>query len=290
MSWLRHDDDMLDHPKWIRALRDGGADALLIWWRLCAWSSRRLTDGVIPVDMIGEVGRIERSKNKLRALQALVDSGLCSRRADGALVIEGYLERNPSKADVLAQRASGTERKQKHRVRVSASREAARPAPDVPRDASTTRPDPVPIPSPSLSDESESARALDGADLPQVPGLTLVGAPPEPHPGTLKPSQRDQADAVPPSGPPGLRYRFRPDWDPSPAHRARGHEYGLTDEEMLQRAEDCRLKPIKHGFQDEDEHFFRELLWMKRDREKRVFKTQGEREAFELPGRERRAR
>ena len=41
MSWLRHDDDMLDHPKWIRALRDGGADALLIWWRLCAWSSRR---------------------------------------------------------------------------------------------------------------------------------------------------------------------------------------------------------------------------------------------------------
>lgn len=132
----------------------------------------------------------------------------------------------------------------------------------------------------------DSTRAPESP--PEVPGLTLVGAPPKPHPGPLQPSKREQArDAG--IGPPGLRYRFRPDWDPSPAHRARGHEYGLTDEAMLQRAEDCRNKPIKHGFYDEDEHFFRELLWMKQDREKQVFKTKAERDAFEMPGKERRA-
>ncbi len=167
MSWLRHDDDMLDHPKWIRALRDGGAEALLTWWRLCAWSSRRLTDGVIPVDMIGEVARVERSKSKLRALQVLVDVELCTRREDGAYVINDYLERNPSKAEVLEER--------ERRSQAQRNRRLAKPVTGhAPISHPTPCPSPVPsrpVPSPSLSYESESARA---PEVPDVPGLERV--------------------------------------------------------------------------------------------------------------------
>lgn len=285
MTWLRHDDDMLDHPKWIRALRDGGADALLVWWRLCAWSSRRLTDGVIPSDMVNEVARVERSKSKARAVQALVACGLCAWRDDGALTIVDYLERNPSKADVLAERDRRAQAQRNRRVGKDVTGYVTGHAPtsDPARDEVPSRP--VPSRPVSLSDESEGARAPE-VSPPEVPGLVVV------YPGPLQPSKRDQArNADPAAGqqPPGLRYRFRPDWAPSVEHGRRAQELGLTREEVFERAEDCLHKPIKHGFHDEDEHFFRELSWLKTDKEKRVFKSAKERDAFENPGRERRA-
>ncbi|HEU4582675.1 MAG TPA: hypothetical protein VFS67_30670 [Polyangiaceae bacterium] len=313
MSWLRIDDDMLDHPKWVRALRDGGPEALEIWMRLCAWCSRHLTDGEVPADMVDEVARIGRSKSRARALQALIACGLCTRhahdehtpstrRAHDALTIVGYLERNPSAASVRAERErrAKTQQDYRDRRRVTGHAPVTVTAALSPRDDVPSRPVPS-RPDPQECEDPERARAANDTPpnpnptrssgvrpVPEVPGLTVVGAPAEPHPGPLGPSRRDQGD--PAAGiPPGLRYRFRPDWDPSPEHRARGREYGLSDEEILQRAEDCRRKPIKHGFLDEDEHFFRELGWMKADRETRVFKTRGEREAFESPGLHRRA-
>ncbi len=90
---------------------------------------------------------------------------------------------------------------------------------------------------------------------------------------------------------PALRYKFREDWKPSKAHRARGQEMGLTDDEILERADDCLLKVIKQGFADEDKHFMRELGWAKRDKEVRIGKEQAyaNRKDFETPG-HRRAR
>lgn len=147
---------------------------------------------------------------------------------------------------------------------------------------------PLPTPNTQHPDpESASARELESP--PDVPGLTVVGAPPKPHPGPLRPSKRDREAAAPSGVQPVLRYQFRPDWWPSKAHQQRGREYGLTDEQIFDRADDCLKKPIKHGFTDEDDHFFRELGWMKRDRETQTFKSQRERDAFEMPGRERRA-
>lgn len=89
-----------------------------------------------------------------------------------------------------------------------------------------------------------------------------------------------------PGAQPALRYNFRSDWMPSKAHRARGLELGLSDEEILARAEDCRLKPIKQGFTDEDNHFMRELGWAKRDKDIQKAKeaSYANRKDFEVPG------
>jgi len=279
MSWLRHDDDMLDHPKWIRALRDGGAEALLIWWRLCAWSSRRLTDGVIPVDMIGEVARVERSKSKLRALQVLVDVELCTRRDDGALVINDYLERNPSKAEVLEER--------ERRARAQRNRRLAKPVTGhAPISHPPPCPSPVPsrpVPSPSLSNESESTRTPKVDRPPDVPGLEVV------HPGPLPQSKRERAecDALTDKGNP--RHEFTPGWSPGKSNQARGHELGLTDDEIWARWETCKDRYFPAPFQSDVKQFNRELAFAAQDKTTARFKlSKADRAAFEMPGRERR--
>lgn len=144
MSWLRDDDDMLDHEKWRRALRDGGDGALLVWARLRAWCSRRLTDGLVPADMVDEVAEIGRSKARARALRALVEHGLCARRVDGALTIVGYLERNPSRAKVLEERDRRSEAQRKRRLGESVTGHAPTSEPE--RNEVPARPGPIPSP------------------------------------------------------------------------------------------------------------------------------------------------
>jgi hypothetical protein len=86
-----------------------------------------------------------------------------------------------------------------------------------------------------------------------------------------------------------LRYTFDQNWKPHEEHRARGMELGLTDREIIARAEDCRLKPIKQGFFNEDDHFYRELAWAKRDKEIERAKKEAyaNRKDYELPGHDR---
>ena len=153
---------------------------------------------------------------------------------------------------------------------------------------------PMPEPSPVVDHPARGegkGRELEGKGVEvarapvEVPGLQIV------HPGPLQPSKREQAReaaAAQLTATSGAR-RFDPDWDPSPAHRARGRELGLTDKEILEEAEDCRRKLYPHGFLTEDDQFFRELTWLARDKEKQVFKSKAERDAFEMPGKERRA-
>jgi len=86
-----------------------------------------------------------------------------------------------------------------------------------------------------------------------------------------------------------LKYEFDPDWKPKSKHRARGLELGLTDDEILERAEDCRLKVHKQGFRREDTHFMRELGWAKLEKETRKAKElhHASRHRFESPGADR---
>lgn len=151
------------------------------------------------------------------------------------------------------------------------------------------RPDtPLPTPDPKPDPDPEA--------LPSVPGL--VKTHPPHHPGRLGPSRREQrreAEAARLGVTPALRIHFDPAWEPNEEHRARGFELGLTEAQMLERAEDCRRKPIKHGFTTEDDHFFRELSWLAADLKKQRFQgphqgSRHERERFETPGADRAAR
>lgn len=267
MTWLRFDDDMLDHEKWRSALREGGDAVLLVWFRLTSWCSRRLTDGRIPAKMVAEIACLERSKSRARALEALVESGLCARHIDGAIVISGYLERNPSKADVLAERdrRAKAQRDYADRKKLTGQRPIRLPGPDPvglpePDDVpSQSHPNPVPIP-----EEGERAPTL------------------------LPPSKRERRLDAQALSLNRLIHKYPPDFEPTKANQTRGHELGLSDEEIWQRWFESKEKPYPHGFEDPEAQFNRELAWAKSDREKRVFKTQSERDAFENPGRERR--
>lgn len=76
MSWLRLEDNMLDHPKWRRALREGGDGALLMWWRLNAWCSRHSTGGRVPGDLVESISCIGRRKSGHKQLGALIKAHL----------------------------------------------------------------------------------------------------------------------------------------------------------------------------------------------------------------------
>lgn len=144
MSWLRFEDNMLDHPKWRRALRQGGDAVVAVWVRLISWCSRNLTDGLIPADMVEEVAELRGDRGRRRALEALVSSMLVARDEQGACTIVDYLQRNPSKAQVLAARAAATARKEKHRLRSAGTQESPRGKASLGRDAATTHPISIP--------------------------------------------------------------------------------------------------------------------------------------------------
>lgn len=114
------------------------------------------------------------------------------------------------------------------------------------------------------------------------------------HPGPLQPSKRElqrEAEAARLGATPAFKHKFDPNWEPHDEHRARGHELGLSDAQILEEAEDCRRKTYTQPFTSEDDHFFRELKWLANDLEKNRFKelTRHDRERFEHPGRDRSA-
>jgi hypothetical protein len=125
VSWLRLEDNMLDHPKWRRALRMGGNDVVATWVRLVSWCSRNLTDGRVPADMVAQVAEV-RSVERSRSLRALADAGLiqfshgsdtgltsCSPGSD--VLVTDYLQRNPSRSQVLEERSRRSESQRKRR-------------------------------------------------------------------------------------------------------------------------------------------------------------------------------
>jgi hypothetical protein len=75
-------------------------------------------------------------------------------------------------------------------------------------------------------------------------------------------------------GSPSPRIKFRADWKPTKDVREYGRQLGLSDDEMRDRAEHCRLKLYTHAFSTEDEQFRRELLWLRNDKETKQFRDQ----------------
>lgn len=288
MSWLRLDDDMLDHPKWVRAIRDGGSAALHLWVALCSWCSRHLTDGVVPADIVPTLTQQLRARDRSKALSALESSQLVASDEPGAIRIVDYLERNPSRAETMAlrERRAKAQRDYVDRKKLTGQQPIAhlddRPPPDTaPSRPVPARPDPR---------ESESApRALD-VRPPEVPGLTVVALPGPARTGPIKASRRETAETALLGARGVARYEYTPGWKPTrEVNLARALELGITEAELWERWDQVQDKHYSQAFRSDEKQFNRELAWLVADKRKAGFQSQSkrDREAFELPGRER---
>jgi hypothetical protein len=142
MSWAKLADDFHSHPK-VLAVGNVGAG---LFARSVAYAAHYLTDGFIPTASARMLAGPDQA-----IVDELVTAGLWD-PCPGGYRIHEYLERNPTKATVLARRATEREKKMRQASRrdsPGASRGEARGIP----------PTPVPVPVP-IKDPDARARAL----------------------------------------------------------------------------------------------------------------------------------
>lgn len=118
MSWAKLDDDFHDHPK-VEAVGNEGAGVIA---RLISWSSRHLTDGIVPlwkVMAIASNRKIQDPAVREESARTLVGDLLSARwldlREGDNFYIHNYHKRNPSAAKEREKRAKDAERKLKNR-------------------------------------------------------------------------------------------------------------------------------------------------------------------------------
>jgi len=122
VTWMKLDDRILEHPKFIRAVRLGGSEALHLWLGMRAWCAQALSDGAIPEDMIDEVRGPRRGRDK--ALAALVTVGLVE-RTDTGWTLHDYADWADSREEVLAARKKAADRQKASRQRRSGESQGA---------------------------------------------------------------------------------------------------------------------------------------------------------------------
>lgn len=106
MTWFKVDDGFESHPK-VLALYDGPcpADAIALWTLAGSWCGAKLTDGAVPR------GYVARSPHRAGAAE-LVRVGLWFETPDG-FQFHQWLDKNPSREQVLAGREKTKERQAK---------------------------------------------------------------------------------------------------------------------------------------------------------------------------------
>jgi len=177
MTWFKVDDTLAFHAKAIAA----GNAALGLWVRAGSWSSQQTSEGFVPKAIAKTLGTTTEAR-------ALVRVGLWV-EADGGYMFHQWLERNPSKAKVDADRAAAAERQRIARERAAASRrdDASSSRQQSRSDNGVSHGPPVPsrpvpvlgsVPSSSdLGDASEDRQTDDG------PSIELLTAWARPLPG-----------------------------------------------------------------------------------------------------------
>lgn len=172
MSWARFD-DMFPWSRKVRRLSDAAFRLHVTGIVGCA---RDLTDGVVTQDDIDEFPPMRGLDKRLAELVERGQwhekghrCGKCKQPPAGAWMIHDYLDYNPSKADVEAERAAARERQRRRRL----GRAGVSEAPDVTRDsrvthAGVTRESQTPsLPVPSIPDPTRPD--------PSVGVLSVVG-------------------------------------------------------------------------------------------------------------------
>lgn len=109
--WLKLDDGTDEHPKFTRYGRDYDA-CFVTWVRLCLFCARNSTDGVVPYMKERE---FDPRIIELLLLPFKDGSGPLKRNGEGELEVHDFLDYNPSRKQVEAERKKGKERVTKHR-------------------------------------------------------------------------------------------------------------------------------------------------------------------------------
>jgi len=111
VSWVKLDDALFSHPKVLRA----GNEATGAWIRMLAYCAAYLTDGVIDSDTALSLA------GRQKVIDRLVTARLLDRDGD-VLRVHDYLAHNPSRVQVLADRAAKTERQSRWRAKLESDR------------------------------------------------------------------------------------------------------------------------------------------------------------------------
>lgn len=138
MPWVRISDDFGTHPKVIAA----GPMALALHVRMICHCARHLTDGAISPSVLDSVAAdFHGRKAVTKLVKRLLDVRLWERgRRGNGFKIHDYLDYNPSRRAVLAQRKAASERMAKARV--------SKCSPELREKFARSSPYPVPVPVP----------------------------------------------------------------------------------------------------------------------------------------------
>lgn len=109
MPWVKLDDGFFDHPK---ALAAGPLGIAMFVAGLC-YCSRHLTDGFIPAEAVPRLISLP-PKQSARVSSDLVRAGLW-RTCPGGFIVHDYLEYQPSRAQVNAERQAARKRMHERR-------------------------------------------------------------------------------------------------------------------------------------------------------------------------------
>lgn len=152
MTWIRVDDQFADHPK-VMALEADRLPGLGLWHVAASYCARYLTDGFVPASHV-------KAHAPQRLIRRMVAVGLFD-QAEGGYILHDWLDYNPNRERVLAERAAA-------KARMNAKR-----SPDV-RPNNDRTPDetpvkfngPVPVPGPTpvstvLSDVVGNGNAVE---------------------------------------------------------------------------------------------------------------------------------
>ena len=103
MVWIRIDDQIAHHPKFL------AAGPLASWFWICgnAYCNKYLTDGFIPESALGALGGVTGAK---RLAERLVDVGLWTKDGTGFRVHD-FHDYNPTAAQVKQKRKEDRDRK-----------------------------------------------------------------------------------------------------------------------------------------------------------------------------------
>lgn len=108
MAWARLDDTFPEHRK-VRRLPDG---AFRLHVTAICYAAHDLTDGIIHADDLEEFRGLRKPE---RHVQTLVDAGVWDQVSDGVWQIHDFLDYNPSRTQVEADREASRERQRRRR-------------------------------------------------------------------------------------------------------------------------------------------------------------------------------